>query len=271
METRPFRSLRSTVTRVSVALVCWPPCRARAATGRPVRNPLILACSCGILALAGGGGTALAGELHGYATVATDYVFRGVSQSNEEPTVQAGLDYTHADGYFLGLFAATIDYPTTPFRPDPGQVELDAYLGFGRALGRDFAWDVELIHYQFPDSEADDDAYQELGANLRYRDVARFGVTFSDDARTLGSSAWTAELELRHQFGDRFQLSGTLGRYAFARSIWRDYLYWDVGLSAVTGPLTFDFRYFDTSDEAQSFAGPRLTRGRVVASLSIGF
>ncbi len=235
-----------------------------------MRNPLIFARCCGILALAGGG-PALAGELHGYATVATDYVFRGVSVSNEGPTVQAGLDYAHADGYFLGLFAATVDYPTTPFRPDPGQVELDGYLGFGRPVCGDFAWDVELIHYQFPQSKAADDSYQELGANLRYRDVARFGVTFSDNARTLGSSAWTAELELRYQFGDRFQLSGTLGRYAFTRSVARDYLYWDAGLSALAGPLTFDLRYFDTSDEARSFAGPRLTRGRVVASLSIGF
>lgn len=235
-----------------------------------MRNPLILARCFGILALAGGG-AAFGDEFHGYLTAATDYVFRGVSQSNEQATLQAGLDYSRAGGFFAGLFAAGIDYPTSSFRPDPGKTELDAYVGFSHPAGRDFSWDVALIHYQFPDSEADDDTYQELGFNLRYRDVARFGATASDDARTGGSSAWTAELELRRALGSNFQLSGTLGRYTFSRSDWRDYLYWDLGVSATTGPWTFDLRFFDTSDEAETLAGPRLTRDRVVASVSIGF
>jgi len=42
-------------------------------------------------------------------------------------------------------------------------------------------------------------------------------------------------------------------------------------VSATTGPWTFDLRYFDTSDEAETLAGPYLTRERVVASVSIGF
>jgi uncharacterized protein (TIGR02001 family) len=235
-----------------------------------VRKSRILARCLGLLALAGGGG-ALGDGLHGYLTATTDYVFRGVSQSNEKPTLQAGLDYARAGGFFVGLFASGIAYPTTSFRPDPGTIELDAYVGFSRPAGRDFAWDVALLHYQFPDSESDDHAYQELGFDLYYRDVLRLGATASDDARTGGASAWTAELELRRPFARRFLLSGTLGRYTFARNDWRDYLYWDLGVSATTGPWTFDLRYFGTGDEAQTLAGPRLTGDRVAATVSIGF
>jgi uncharacterized protein (TIGR02001 family) len=236
-----------------------------------VARPGNVARVAGAIALAGACAAASAGEFHGYFTAGTDYVFRGVSQSNEDPTVQAGLDYAHAVGFFAGLFAAAIDYPVSPFRPDPGELELDAYVGYGRPAGRDFVWDVALIHYAYPDSDADDQNYQELGFNLHYRDRARLGLTASDDARIGGSSGWTAELELRRPFGERFQVSGTLGRYAFARSDWKDYLYWDLGVSAEAGPVTFDLRYFDTSDEAETLAGPDLTRSRVVASASIGF
>ena len=245
--------------------------RVPAATGQPVRHrPNAIAVSCFLLGVAWAGGAA-AGEVHGYLTAGTDYVFRGVSQSDQDPSVQAGLDYVHEDGFFAGLFAAAIDYPTTSFRPDPGEIELNAYAGFGRPAGNDFAWDVALIHYAYPGSEADDDDYQELGFNLHYRDRARLGLTFSDDARLGGSSGWTAEIELRQPLAGKFQLSGTLGHYAFARDDWRDYEYWDVGVSAVAGPVTFDLRWFDTSDAAETLAGPRLTQGRVVASASVGF
>jgi uncharacterized protein (TIGR02001 family) len=272
---RARRSLASNARRrragaSAVRLVCWQPCRGRAAKGRPVRNSLFLSRCLGILALAGCG-TAIADEVHGYLTATSDYVFRGVSLSNEQPTLQAGLDYARTGGFFAGLFAAGIDYPRNPFRPDPGTIELDTYVGYSHAAGRDFTWNVALFDYRFPESEAHDKAYQELGFNLYYRDAARIGATVSDDARNGGASAWTAELELRRPFGGHFQVSGMLGRYTFARSDWHDYLYWDLGLSATTGPWTLDLRYFDTSVEAETFAGPRLTRGRVVASVSIGF
>ena len=237
---------------------------------RGVRIPLLLARSCGVLALAGSC-AALADDFNGYVTAATDYVFRGVSQSDEQPTLQAGLDYAHSSGFFVGVFAAGIDYPETSFRPDPGTYEVDAYLGYSRPAGRDFSWNVALFDYEHPESEADDTNYQELGASLYYRDVARFSATYSDDAHSGNSSAWTAELELRRSLGTNFQLSGTLGRYSFARDDWKDYLYWDLGVSATKGPWTFDLRYFDTSDEAETLAGPYLTRDRVVASVSIGF
>jgi len=235
-----------------------------------VRNPLLLARCFGLLAWASAGAAA-ADEFHGYLTVTTDYVFRGISQSNEEPSLQAGLDYAHEGGFFAGLFIAGIDYPQSPYLPDQGSYELDAYVGFSRPAGRDFSWDIALLHYGYPDSEASDSSYQELGFNLHYRDVVRLGATVSEDARNGGAGAWTVELELRRALSDHFEISGTLGRYTFSRSDWGDYLYWDVGVSATRGPWTFDLRAFGTSDEAESLAKPRLIRDRVTASVSLGF
>jgi uncharacterized protein (TIGR02001 family) len=236
-----------------------------------VRNSGLVARGCFSLAVACACAAAHANEWHGYLTAGSEYIFRGVSQSNEDPALQAGLDYAHASGFFAGLFAASIDYPSSPFYADPGNLELDAYLGFGRPAGRDFAWDVALIHYAYPDAASEDGDYQELGFNLHYRDFARLGMTGSDDARGGGSSGWTAELELRRPLGKRLQVSGTVGHYAFARSDWSDYEYWDLGLSVETGPVTFDLRYFGTSNDAETLAGPDLTSDRVVASASIGF
>ncbi|MCB1612408.1 MAG: TorF family putative porin, partial [Xanthomonadales bacterium] len=37
--------------------------------------------------------------------IVSDYVFRGVSQTNEGPAFQAGMDYTHDSGFHAGVWA----------------------------------------------------------------------------------------------------------------------------------------------------------------------
>jgi uncharacterized protein (TIGR02001 family) len=229
-----------------------------------------IACGCGVAWLFAGG-CAHAHELHGYLTLASDYVFRGASQSNEDPTIQAGVDYLHPGGVFAGVFAAHTDYPRNSFGSNPGDVELDAYLGYSHTVGRDWSWDVAAVHYDFPDSTGLDYSYNELAANLHLRDVLRLGATVSNDAGAGGANGWTAEIELRQSLDERFQLSGSLGRYEFARSDWSDYLYWDLGVSAIVGHWTFDLRYFDTDGDRAGFAGPELTDARLVGSVSVGF
>jgi len=232
------------------------------------RQSLARGCSvAGLLA----GAPLHAHEFHGYATLVSDYVFRGASQSNEDPTIQAGVDYVHPGGVFAGAFAARTEFPENAFGSNPGSIELDAYLGYSRAAGTDWSWDVAALHYDFPDSRGFDYSYDEFAANLHYRDVLRVGATVSDDAGAGGASGWTAEVELRRSLGRGFQLSGSLGNYEFSRPDWRDYRYWDIGVSATAGYFTFDVRYFDTSGDEAGFAGPQLTGSRLVGSVSVGF
>ena len=156
---------------------------------------------CGVLGLLAGG-PLHAHEFHGYLTLVSDYVFRGASQSNEDPTVQGGLDYRHPGGVFAGVFAAHTNYPENAFGSNPGSVEFDAYVGYSRTIARDWSWDVAVLHYDFPDSTGIDYSYDELAANLHFRDVLRLGVTASDDAGASRDSGWTAEIEMRRSFGD---------------------------------------------------------------------
>lgn len=229
-----------------------------------------LACGCGIIWLCVGG-SAHARELHGYLSFVTDYVFRGVSQSNEKPTLQAGLDYAHPGGFFSGVFVARTEYPARPFGSNQGQVEIDAYLGYRRETSPDWSWDVAMVRYEFADSTDFDYSYNELAANFHFRDILRFGATVSNDAEAGGEYGWTTEIELRQPLGDRFQMSGSLGHYELKQDGWVDYLYWDLGISTEVGAFTFDVRYFDSSSGARSFNDPQLTRSRLVGSVSVGF
>jgi uncharacterized protein (TIGR02001 family) len=229
-----------------------------------------IACGCGVVWLFAGA-PVRAHELHGYLTLVSDYVFRGTSQSNGDPTLQAGVDYLHPSGVFAGVFAAHTDFPYNSFGANPGELELDAYLGYSRTAGRDWSWDLVALRYDFPDSTGYDYSYNELAASLHFRDVLRLGATVSNDASAGGASGWTAEIELRQSLGGRFQVSGSLGHYEFERTGWGDYLYWDVGVSTTAGHFTVDLRYFDTDTDKAGFAGPQLTGSRLVGSVSVGF
>lgn len=85
--------------------------------------------------------------------VVTDYVFRGISQSQHQPAVQAGVDYAHSSGLYAGVWGSTIEWADRKdwsYQKD-NKLELDLYGGYKGALG-DFTYDVGAIRYYYPGS-----------------------------------------------------------------------------------------------------------------------
>jgi len=59
--------------------------------------------------------------------VVSDYVFRGISQSQHRPALQGGVDYAHASGAYVGLWASQVswtDRPDWTYQKD-NRVEVD--------------------------------------------------------------------------------------------------------------------------------------------------
>ena len=77
-------------------------------------------------------------------TFATDYAFRGISQTQERFAVQGGFDYaSEATGIYVGTWASNVDFDSET------SVELDLYGGWAKSFG-DFGVDVGIIHYNYP-------------------------------------------------------------------------------------------------------------------------
>src|SRR6185312_2417238 len=98
---------------------------------------------------------AAASPIVGSATLASDYIFRGLSQTNRKPAVQAGIEYDFADGLYLGLWGSSISWlsdTSTPTAPVSSNVELDFYLGYRGKLSEDLGYDAGLYTYYYPGS-----------------------------------------------------------------------------------------------------------------------
>ena len=54
--------------------------------------------------------TGAAADITGNVGLTTDYVFRGISQTDEKPAIQGGLDYAHSSGAYAGVWASNVDF-----------------------------------------------------------------------------------------------------------------------------------------------------------------
>jgi uncharacterized protein (TIGR02001 family) len=89
----------------------------------------------------------------------TDYRYRGISQSSKKPAGQAGLDFAHKSGFYLGAWASTIDWikdDAKVFALVPGatnagnnSVEIDLYGGYKGTVSS-VGYDVGVLHYAYP-------------------------------------------------------------------------------------------------------------------------
>jgi len=110
-----------------------------------------LASSLPLLLL--GAGHAYAGTT-GNVALTSDYLFRGVSQTNQEPAVQGGVEYAADGGFYVGAWGSSVSWLSdlsTDAAPISSDVELDGYLGYRGKFGDSkLAYDVGALYYWYP-------------------------------------------------------------------------------------------------------------------------
>jgi len=81
----------------------------------------------------------------------SQYVFRGLSQTDGSAALQGGFDYSHSSGFYAGLWASNVswlrDFGTYS---SGGSLEADIYGGYKGTISGDFAYDVGLLQYLYP-------------------------------------------------------------------------------------------------------------------------
>ena len=106
-------------------------------------------------------------ELSAEINLLSDYRFRGVSRSDEDPALQAALTLGHRSGFYAGARGTTLDGLDGLRRRDLGDFELDLYAGYGRELGGGFEIDAGALYYVFAGGNGRTD-YIEPYASLSY-------------------------------------------------------------------------------------------------------
>ena len=80
---------------------------------------------------------AAADDISANVSLASDYVWRGVSQTNEKPAISGGFDYSHdfePVSWYIGTWASNVD-PSFFGGTHSPSTELDLYTGFTGDVG----------------------------------------------------------------------------------------------------------------------------------------
>jgi len=210
-------------------------------------------------ALLAGSSAALA-EISGNVNLATDYVFRGWSQTDNQLAIQGGLDYAHDSGFYLGTWASNVDsdFFNLGDGHDP-QIELDIYGGFSGELANGVGYDLGYIRYEYPGYGDADTNEVYLGGSFSNFSAK---LVYSDELAFIGSkeSAWYLaggyEMELPEGFGLSASLGYSFGD-AFDNDVFSDsYLDWSIGVTKSVGGVDLGLTYtdvdLDSSDECNS-------------------
>ncbi len=89
-------------------------------------------------------GDGLPGDLSGNVALTSNYVFRGITQTDDGPAIQGGFDYTQGM-FYAGTWASSVDFG------DDTTMELDLYAGLTPTYNM-LSFDFGVIYYAYPDS-----------------------------------------------------------------------------------------------------------------------
>lgn len=93
-------------------------------------------------------------------SIATDYIWRGYTQTQNEPAISGSFDYAHASGFYAGIWASNVD-----FRDDASS-EIDFYAGFSSEFGDSgIGYDIGVLRYVYDDEDYD---WNEIYGSLSY-------------------------------------------------------------------------------------------------------
>jgi uncharacterized protein (TIGR02001 family) len=236
-------------------------------SGRFGRRALALA----MLLLAPAG--ARAGGWGGSVGLVSDYVYRGLTQSDNQPAGQLDLHYYGGaggdSGWFAGLWASSVRrspyYPTT--------VEFDPYLGYRWSFAE--AWSARLaaVHHDYPwNNPGRRYDYDEVAGTVAWADRALLTVSVSPDTsveardRQSGSRvALSYDLALRQPLPHAFSLDAGVGYYDLHRAVDTGYVYWNGGLGWDWRRLHLELSYIGTGGNARELFYDGVAVRRLVA------
>lgn len=183
----------------------------------------------------------------------TNYVWRGVSQSAENPAIQGGFDYEHESGFYLGTWGSNVNWgndAVTSADGDGASMELDLYGGYKFKAGP-VELDVGLIHYMYPGASSSlDYDFTEVYVgggygpfSLTYSHASDYQGTTSEDGSYLDASA---SFELPQGLGLGLHVGKSSGDGVQA-AFGKKYTDYKVGLSKEVGGYGFELAYTDTN------------------------
>lgn len=235
---------------------------------KPLLAAALAACATGMPAVSGAqsGVPEPPHSLSANMTLASEYRFRGIGQTNRKPAVQAGLDYAHASGLYVGTWGSNVSWLSDGAAPVSNSVEMDLYGGYRISAGG-IDYDFGVLRYFYPGrypAGFTSPHTTELYASASWRNLSLkyshavtnlFGV---DDSKGSGYLDLSGEFELGAGFGLLAHVgyqripSGSVGGIQVRARSDCSYADWQLGVTKEHAGLSWGLSYIDTNARGEA-------------------
>lgn len=167
--------------------------------------------------------------LSGNVGLYSQYIFRGLTQTNGDPALQGGFDYAHSSGVYAGTWLSNISWLTDSSAATgytSSSLEWDFYGGYKGSFGNsDFGYDVGLLYYYYPGTHSSTfapgtvkaDTLELYGAVSWKWLSAKYSYSIGDDTFGVANSdgTWYLDLAASYPVNDRLTLIAHWGKQEF--------------------------------------------------------
>jgi uncharacterized protein (TIGR02001 family) len=209
---------------------------------------------------------AYAATVGGSAALTTDYVWRGTTQTQGDPAVQAGFKASADNGLYGAVWGSNVE-----FAPETrASSELDVTVGWSGNVAEDWALDVNLTHYRYPSTTVDLNWTEAIGT-LTWKQNYWAQLGYSTEALATDEAGIYAQVGAKLPLNEQVRLEAAAGYY------WLDDAYDDSYAHAQLGAVwafkaPFELRVTaHATDSSARDLFPGLAGSRVEAALQAAF
>lgn len=221
------------------------------------------------LGLAFAAARADAADFSGNATLTSDYVWRGTTQTHGDPAVQAGFKLVGDYGLCASLWGSNVEFAPQTHTSS----EFDFTVGWSKAVSDDWTFDINVLRYRFPSTTVDLD-WTELNGTLTWKNTAWVALGWSDEALGYDASGTYALLGAKFPVSEKFRFETTLAHYFLDGTVVAERGYTHGAIGAVwTFHAPFELRLtaHSTDANAKRLFGDEFAGSRIEAALQASF
>lgn len=87
----------------------------------------------------------------GNMALSTEYIYRGIAQSNRKPAISGGFDFVHESGFYVGNWNSSISWLSDAGGGNvSAPIEMDGYFGYKGSITDSLAFDIGDLYYYYP-------------------------------------------------------------------------------------------------------------------------
>lgn len=201
------------------------------------------------------------------AAATSEYMFRGISQTDDHPAIQAGAGYSWSNGFYVGAWASNVDFG------DDTDAEVDTFIGWNGDLSDNVNLDVQLNRYNYVgEPDGVDYAYNELIGKLSFAENYSATLGYTNDFLATETDSFYLAVGGSWDVGNDINLTAGVGYTTVDEDLSSEdgYLDYSIGVNRDFGPVNIGLGYIGTDNSGENLFGEDNAEDKFVLTFAIG-